>query len=70
MHAYILMVVLFLAPVNGQPEQVKAASFLAPDASSCEALAQVVWEQYHTDARVNDIEVSCTDVKNAKDVAS
>jgi len=75
MHVIVLLLTLFFAPINGQPENVKLIAVVAQDTpdnrQGCPVAAEVEVQKLRAaDKTIIDIEASCLLVENRKDKAA
>lgn len=68
MHAFIVIVILFLAPANGNPESVKVVTFAASGEQACQVEAEVAANELAQDPAVSFAKAGCVEAENPKDI--
>lgn len=67
MHAFLCILVIFLAPANGKPESVQVQGFLSTSPSNCEIQRQLLTSSLMQKPGVSSVAGTCLEVANAAD---
>lgn len=70
MHAFILIVTVFLTAQNGVPEHAVAKAIVVPTAQACMEGGGALVAQLNADPRVSIANFDCLETTNPKDKAA
>lgn len=67
---FIAVIIIFLAPVNGKPGEMKMMGFEAHSIAECQEAVMVVKSELMQNPMVADVEVDCGAVPNRAEKAT
>ena len=70
MHVFILVLIAFYLPHDGQPETARTTGAIVPTLAACQALGEATSSQVAQMKGVSDVHYACIEAQNENDKAA